>query len=203
VVAIGIVGNLSGLPILDPLAAALVGVLVARMGWHFGYDALQDLMDRGLAPEQVEVMRSALLLTEGVVNAHDIRTRKMGDAVIIDAHLLVGSRISVSEGHQISLRAQQRLLHDFGLSDVTIHIDADQEDGGANLGLPSRRDTLAPYASALGSQAYLLDQALLHYLDGTIEIDLRLPASHAALVDGLKAIPLPAYVTCLRVFLEC
>ncbi|TDR72447.1 cation diffusion facilitator family transporter [Paludibacterium purpuratum] len=202
VVAIGIVGNLSGLPVFDPLAAGVVGLMVARMGWRFGYDAFQDLMDRGLAPAQVEAMRKALLQTEGVVDAHDIRTRKMGDLVIVDAHLLVGSHISVSEGHQISLRAQQRLMRDFELTDVTIHIDADQEDGGANLGLPSRQITLSPYAAALGADAGLLDQALLHYLDGAIEIDIRLPANHAELADRLKAIPLPARVTRLRVFLE-
>ncbi|MBV8045523.1 MAG: cation transporter [Paludibacterium sp.] len=202
VVAVGIAGNLAGLPLLDPLAAAIVGLMVARMGWHFGYDALQDLMDRGLAPERVEALRASLLQTEGVVNAHDIRTRKMGDAVIVDAHLLVGSYISVSEGHQISLRAQERLLRDFGLTDVTIHIDADQEDGGANLGLPSRRDILLPYAAALGTQAGLLDQALLHYLDGAIEIDIRLPAAQAGLSDRIKGVPLPDRVTRVRVYQE-
>ncbi|BEV72741.1 MULTISPECIES: cation diffusion facilitator family transporter [unclassified Paludibacterium] len=201
VVAVGIIGNLSGWPLLDPLAAGVVGLMVARMGWHFGYDALQDLMDRGLAPEQLAAMRQTLLQTEGVVDAHDLRTRKMGDSVIVDAHLLVGGHISVSEGHQISLRAQQRLMQAFDLTDVTIHIDADQEDGGANLALPSRQSVLAPYAAALGAQAGLLQQAWLHYLDGMIEIELRLPVDQAGLVDRLRAVPLPPHVSAVRIYL--
>jgi len=36
VVGIGIVGNLPGKPILGRIAAAIVGFMVARMGWRFG-----------------------------------------------------------------------------------------------------------------------------------------------------------------------
>lgn len=46
VVAIGIVGSLAGVRLLDPIAAAIVGFMVARMGWMFGWDALQDLGPR-------------------------------------------------------------------------------------------------------------------------------------------------------------
>src|SRR5450631_165386 len=45
VVGIGIVGNLAGYPILDPIAALVVGLMVTRMGWSFGWQALHDLMD--------------------------------------------------------------------------------------------------------------------------------------------------------------
>ena len=46
VVAIGIVGNLAGYPLLDPLAALVVGLMVGKMGLSFAWDALHDLMDR-------------------------------------------------------------------------------------------------------------------------------------------------------------
>lgn len=49
VVGIGIVGNLAGYPVFDPIAAAIVGFMIARMGWGFGWDALHDLMDRSPA----------------------------------------------------------------------------------------------------------------------------------------------------------
>lgn len=202
VVAVGIVGNLLGVPLFDPLAAACVGLMVARMGWRFGYDALQDLMDRGLGTEEVVALRQTLLQVEGVVDAHDIRTRKMGDLVIVDVHLLVGSRISVSEGHQISLRAQQRLLQDFALTDVTIHIDADQEDGGANLDLPARQAILAPYAAVLGAQAAVLAESRLHYLDGAIELELCLPPGSASLVTVLQQVPWPPRVTGVRIYVQ-
>ena len=54
VVGIGIIGNLSGYPVLDPIAALIVGLLVAKMGWQFGWHALQELMDRSADTAEVE-----------------------------------------------------------------------------------------------------------------------------------------------------
>lgn len=53
VVGIGIAGNLAGFPIFDPFAAAIVGFMVAKMGWAFGWDALHDLMDRSIDDAEV------------------------------------------------------------------------------------------------------------------------------------------------------
>lgn len=44
-VCVGIIGNLTGYPILDPLAALILGFMVTRMGWRFGRESLHDLMD--------------------------------------------------------------------------------------------------------------------------------------------------------------
>ena len=57
VVGIGIAGNLAGYPILDPIAAAIVGFMVAKMGWEFGWDALHDLMDRAIDDAEVAAIR--------------------------------------------------------------------------------------------------------------------------------------------------
>jgi divalent metal cation (Fe/Co/Zn/Cd) transporter len=48
VVGLGLIGNLAGYPILDPIAALIVGFMVSMMGWGFGLDALHDLMDRSV-----------------------------------------------------------------------------------------------------------------------------------------------------------
>jgi divalent metal cation (Fe/Co/Zn/Cd) transporter len=63
VVGVGIVGNLAGYPILDPIAAAIVGFMVAKMGWEFGWDALHDLMDRAIDDEEVAAIRQTLAET--------------------------------------------------------------------------------------------------------------------------------------------
>lgn len=202
VVAAGVAGNLLGMPLFDPLAAMVVGLMVGRMGWRFGYDAFQDLMDRGLAPEEVAALRATLVATEGVIDAHDIRTRKSGDLTIVDAHLLVDGRISVSEGHQITLRAHEHLRRRFALGDVTLHIDADHDDGAGNLALPTRSQILDRLQAALG--AGLGPASLLvHYLDGRLEVDVLLPPDAAGLAQRVAALPAPALgVDVLRVFLR-
>ena len=88
-VSIGIIGNLVRYPILDPIAALIVGFLVANMGWTFGWQALHDLMDRSADALEVEAIRKTLLQNPGVSSVQDLRTRKMGDLIVGDAHLEV------------------------------------------------------------------------------------------------------------------
>ncbi len=123
VVGIGIVGNLAGYPILDPIAALIVGFMVARMGWGFGWDALHDLMDRAVDEQEVEAIRRTLTETPGVSGVHDVRTRKMGDMIVVDAHLEVDAAISVEAGHDIAVEARQRVLQRHRVLNLMTHVD--------------------------------------------------------------------------------
>ncbi|HEX8826854.1 MAG TPA: cation diffusion facilitator family transporter, partial [Xanthobacteraceae bacterium] len=128
VVALGIIGSLAGFRILDPIAAALVGFLIGKMGWTFAWDALQDLSDRALDQTTTEDLHSILLNTPGVREVHELRTRKMGDLAIVDAHILVDPLISVSEGHYIAESARAHVLADPRVIDALIHVDPESDD---------------------------------------------------------------------------
>jgi cation diffusion facilitator family transporter len=123
VVSVGIVGNLAGYPILDPIAALIVSFMVIRMGWSFGWDALHDLMDRAVDDEEVQAIRRTLVETPGVQSVHDVRTRKMGDMILVDAHLEVDAAISVEAGHDIAVQARQRVLQRHRVLNLMTHID--------------------------------------------------------------------------------
>lgn len=123
VVGVGIIGNLAGYPILDPIAALIVGFMVARMGWGFSWDALHDLMDRAVDDEEVQAIRTTLIETPGVSGVHDVRTRKMGDMIVVDAHLEVDGAISVEAGHDIAVVARQRVLQRHRVLNLMTHID--------------------------------------------------------------------------------
>jgi len=123
VVTLGIVGSRLGYPILDPIAALLVGFLVTTMGWKFGWRALQELMDRSADSAEVEAIRLTLLETPGVRSVHDLRTRKMGDLIIVDAHLEVDAEITVEAGHDIAVAARTRVLARHRVLDLMSHVD--------------------------------------------------------------------------------
>ncbi|MDE2586392.1 MAG: cation transporter, partial [Betaproteobacteria bacterium] len=76
VVAVGIGGNLLGFPLLDPIAALIVGFMVAKMGWSFAWDALHDLTDRAATSEQVAKITAEILATPGILGLHELKTRK-------------------------------------------------------------------------------------------------------------------------------
>ena len=123
VVGVGIAGNLAGYPILDPIAALIVGFMVGKMGWEFGWDAMHDLMDRAVDDQEVQAIRQTLLDTPGVAGVHDVRTRKMGDMVVVDAHLEVDAQITVEEGHDIAVEARQRVMQRHRVLNLMTHVD--------------------------------------------------------------------------------
>ncbi len=123
VVGVGIIGNLLGYPIFDPIAAALVGFMVTRMGWSFGWDALHDLMDRAVDEAEVQSIRQTLLGTPGISSVHDVRTRKMGDMIVVDAHLEVDATLSVEQGHDIAVAARARVMQHHRVLNMMTHVD--------------------------------------------------------------------------------
>ncbi len=179
VVGLGILGSLLGYKALDPIAASIVGFMVARMGWSFGWNALQDLSDRALDTDDTMQMRDILQSTPGVREVTELKTRKMGDSALVDAHLLVDPRISVSEGHYIAESARARLKQDARILEVLIHIDPenDELERTTNLGLPMRDELLARARAAFYPLGIPVDTIDLHYLHGSIDLDVYVQAA--------------------------
>jgi cation diffusion facilitator family transporter len=123
VVGVGIIGNLAGIPILDPIAALVVGLMVARMGWTFAWDALHDLMDRAVDAADVELIRATLAEVPGLRGIHDLHTRKMGDMIIVDVHLEIDATLSVEASHAIAVEARRCVLHRHRVLNVMTHVD--------------------------------------------------------------------------------
>ncbi|BAN24624.1 cation diffusion facilitator family transporter [Caballeronia insecticola] len=194
VVALGIIGSLAGFRILDPIAAALVGFMIGKMGWTFAWDALQDLSDRALDQTTTENLRGILLNTPGVREVHELRTRKMGDLALVDAHILVDPRISVSEGHFIAESARARTLADPRVLDALIHVDPESDELNPLPGsFPLRPTVSDAIRDAFARQGLSVEALNLHYLSSGFDVDVVLPASNARdAAAQLKAIDFDA-----------
>lgn len=193
VVVVGIAGALLGWGFLDLLAAAVMGFMILRMGGELAWGALQELIDTGLDATQVAAIEATLIACDGVIGVHALRTRRMAHQALVDVHVQVDPRISVSEGHRVAEAARRRVLDAHAaVLDVLIHIDPDDDAEGARLAvdLPARTALLARVAPALLASP-LLARIDLHYLSEGIEVELhlgQLPGPEtAATVDALRA----------------
>ena len=123
VVAVGIMGALFGYPVLDSVGALIVGLMVAKTGWTFSWDALHDLMDRAVSEEEHQKIEKIIRSTEGVKGFHDLKTRKMGDLILVDVHIEVDANATVQVGHDIALRAGDQIKRELPVLNVMTHID--------------------------------------------------------------------------------
>ncbi|MDP2132965.1 MAG: cation diffusion facilitator family transporter, partial [Sulfuritalea sp.] len=126
VVAVGIAGALLGFTFADAVAAIIVGAMIVRVGFRFAWAAIRELIDTGLSADEVAAIRTTIATTPGVLGMHELRTRRMAHQVLVDAHVQVNPRISVSEGHRIAESARQRVLGSHPeVLDVLVHVDAE------------------------------------------------------------------------------
>ncbi len=178
VVVIGVIGNLMGYTFFDLLAAAVVGVMIGHMGGRLAFEALAELIDTGLAPEEVDAIRQTLLNTPGVCSLHDLRTRKMADNALVDAHIIVDPKVSVSEGHYIAEAARAAVLKAHHVLDVMVHIDPeDDRQAKPNAHLPNRLSLIQHLSTGLSREDLERHRLVFHYLDGKVDAEIYLNGS--------------------------
>jgi cation diffusion facilitator family transporter len=176
VVAVGIGGNLLGFVYADSVAAILVGFMIVRMGIVFAWSAFQELIDAGLSIEEVGSIRQALIDTPGVKSLHELRTRRMAHRALVDAHILVNPRISVSEGHYIAEHARSRVLKSHPtVADVLVHIDPEDDHGhDGNVQRMPERGSLLIHLAPLLDGLPEPQRVVFHYVGGKVEAEVYL-----------------------------
>jgi hypothetical protein len=148
-----------------------VGFMIAKAGWSFSVEAFHSLTDHALDPEEIKRIRATTLLVNGVLDIHELRTRRMGDWAVIDMHVEVDSHLTVSEGHYIAERISEVVRATHRVAECTVHIDPiHARNVDRLLQLPSRPDILLLLQPLLPAPAALR----LHYLDTGLEIELDL-----------------------------
>ena len=189
VVFLGIAGAMIGWPILDDVAAIVVAIMIAKIGWDLGHQSVQELVDTALEPEKINEIKNRINAVDGVEELHMLRTRRMGHNALVDVHVLVDSKVSVSEGHQISEAVAKTLRENFEeINDITVHIDPEDDELMPNScrDLPLRSDIEKALISAWQNipETKQLKGITLHYLDGKIDVELVLPLKVLASVDS-------------------
>ncbi len=193
VVMAGVAGTMAGLPYLDAVAAIGVAVMIAKIGWDMSHQSVNELVDTALDPEQVEAIRRSILEVDGVREMHMLRTRRMGGEALVDVHILVEPRLSVSEGHYISESVRQHLIRQIDeVQDVLVHIDPeDDSEMALSMSLPPRhvvRQQLMQQWQENPAKDEI-QRLVLHYLDGKVHVEVFLPVALAGggAVQELKA----------------
>ncbi|MFW2404524.1 MAG: cation diffusion facilitator family transporter [Gammaproteobacteria bacterium] len=190
IVLIGIAGSMAGFAYLDAVGAIGVSLMIGKIGWDLGWGGVRELVDTGVDPGELESIRRAISDVDGVQEFHKLRTRRMGDRVLVEAHVLVGKHVTVSEGHMISDRVRASLIDGFqNISDVLIHIDPEDDTvDRPSTNLPGRTEVLQDLKTAWGSvdAAAQIERVDLHYLEGKIDVEVILPLDLAGDIQNAR-----------------
>lgn len=129
--SVGVIGglliaNYTGLTILDPVIALVIGVNILWTGWGLIRSSLSGLMDEAVSLEEQEAIRAIISANaEGALEAHALRTRHAGKLTFIDFHLVVPSDMTVTAAHDICDRIENALSEGIEGATITIHVEPD------------------------------------------------------------------------------
>ena len=126
VALVGVVGGMLELPIVDPIAGLLVSGLIVKAAVELAWDSLKDLTDQNVSAAVLQQVERLLgeMKGEGVVGWHQLRGRRMGPYMILDVHIEVSPKLSVTVSHQIAEKVRRHIMERMpAVSEVLVHID--------------------------------------------------------------------------------
>ena len=174
---IGIIGSIAGFPLLDPIASAVVSFMIMKVGYELTLGGFRDLMDTALNEKDTQILQATIDNISGVIKSHDLRTRKVGEEILMDVHIQVDSDLTVTEGHEVAERVRRKLIKNYkNTQDVLVHVDCYDDSEVESIYNISRDDVEVLLAPILASSERTLKKTQLrvHHLRGKNIVELYL-----------------------------
>lgn len=112
--------------LLDPLVSCAISIAIIVVAVKMAGPSLNELLDGSLPKSMEDDILSLASEVPGVRNVHNLKTRRNGSSVIIDAHVVVDPDMPVRQSHQIATSVEKALRNKFGSStQISIHVEPD------------------------------------------------------------------------------
>jgi cation diffusion facilitator family transporter len=118
------VSQLTGWSVLDPVLAFLVSVIIARIGIALMVKSSQSLMEQSCDEEERRIGEVFLRHKSRFVDFHDMKTRRNGNQVFAELHLVVDSHMSVRDAHDFTDHLEEDIEKELPGTKITIHIES-------------------------------------------------------------------------------
>ena len=126
-IGLALVGDFYDIKILsyaDPIAGIIVTILIFKLAYHLGKEALDTLMEKSVSLERLDDFTSLIISIPEVRRIDRLRAREHGHYVLVDLRVSIPGDLTVQQGHDISRKIKKMIMethHD--VDEVLIHIN--------------------------------------------------------------------------------
>jgi cation diffusion facilitator family transporter len=129
-VAVGLlVADSLDAPILDPVMALIVAVLVLRIGAALVMKSSSLLMDNTCPESEARIMAIMNRHRSQFLDFHNLKTRRSGDRVYAELHLSVDGGLSVQEAHDLMDHLESDMHKEVPEVEITMHVEPPRKRG--------------------------------------------------------------------------
>lgn len=121
-VLISLAATRAGYPVLDPVVAVVIAVLVGRTGFLILMESSKVLTDYSrINPREI---RDLVMEIEGIEECHAIRTRGSACHIYVDLHIHVPSDLHLERAHRLAHYVEAEIMKKFPeVVEVVVHLE--------------------------------------------------------------------------------
>lgn len=114
--------------ILDPITGCVISIFILVMAVKMSVPAIKELLDVSLPDDVEEKIEATAKSVKGVIDLHELKTRREGPGIIMEGHLVLDSEISLKEAHDISKKVEESLRKEFGTeTQISLHLEPEDD----------------------------------------------------------------------------
>jgi cation diffusion facilitator family transporter len=113
--------------VLDPIAAVIVSILIAKVAYDLVKPGIGEMLERSLPKEQEEEIESIVLSHRHFSDVHNLKTRRIGSGIAIELHVRVPGNMTVRESHDATVDVERKLRERYGQrTQVILHVEPEK-----------------------------------------------------------------------------
>ena len=110
--------------VLDPVASIVVGLMLVKVAFNLLKTSVGELTEGSLPAETEDEILGIILSFPDVEQPHNLRTRRIGNRIAIEAHVRMDGNLPLSTVHDRASAIERRLKERFGSkTHVTLHME--------------------------------------------------------------------------------
>ena len=121
---IGIVGARLGYPILDPLAALVITIIILKVAIEIFVDATNQVIDKAASREAIDEIMKHIQSVDGVLAIDSLKTRIHSNRIYVDLEISIDPTLSLIEAHAIAEAVHYQLEQNIHkIKHCTVHVN--------------------------------------------------------------------------------
>ncbi|MGG0667338.1 cation diffusion facilitator family transporter [Sporosarcina koreensis] len=126
-IGLALIGDAYHIPLLsygDPFAGVIVSVLVLRLAYEIGIEAMDILMEKNVSEDRLREFAALVRTVPEVKRIDRLRAREHGHYVLVDLRIGISGTLTIQEGHDISSEIRDLIINEHvDVDEVLIHLN--------------------------------------------------------------------------------
>ena len=110
--------------VLDPVASIIVGLMLVKVAYELLKVSIGELTEQSLPADTEQEIEQIIKSFADVQEPHNLRTRRIGDHIAIEAHVRMDGQLPLNTVHERATTIERKLKERFGAkTHVTLHME--------------------------------------------------------------------------------